>query len=77
MRMIPDLIARAVGRRYAFPERSSAIRKLRRTIDRRDAIVHPRWDRYLDRAGWYEAAEAVRRGTIAVSPTADLPIATI
>lgn len=59
LRTIPDLLARAVGRRYELPERSSAIRKLRRTISRRDAIVHPRWDRYLSRAGWYEAAEAV------------------
>lgn len=59
MRTIPDLLARAVGRRYVLPVRSAAIAKLRRTIQRRDAIVHPRWDRYLDRAGWYEAAEAV------------------
>jgi|SRR5579859_3972754 len=59
LRTIPDLLARAVGRRYALPERSSAIRKLRRTVARRDAIVHPRWNRYMDRAGWYEAAEAV------------------
>jgi hypothetical protein len=59
MKAIPNLLARAVGRRYVLRSRSSAIHKLRRTIDRRDAIVHPRWDRYLDRAGWYEAAEAV------------------
>jgi hypothetical protein len=56
---VPTLLASAVGRRYVIPQRSSGIRKLKRTICRRDAIVHPRWDRYLSKAGWYEAAEAV------------------
>ena len=59
LRVLPDLLAKAVNRRYVLPEHSVVIRKLRRTIERRDAIVHPRWDRYLMQAGWYEAAEAV------------------
>jgi|GEM_PF-1860687 hypothetical protein len=59
LQVIPDLLAKAIRRRYQLPQRSAAIKKLRRTIARRDAIVHPRWERYLDRAGWMEAAEAV------------------
>jgi hypothetical protein len=32
---------------------------MRRTIARRDAIVHPTWNRYVSMVGWWEAAEAV------------------
>jgi hypothetical protein len=28
-------------------------------IERRDAIVHPRWDSYVSEGGWWEAAEAI------------------
>jgi hypothetical protein len=59
LRIVPDLLARAIGRRYQLPSRSRAVKKLRETISRRDAIIHPRWDRYLRRPGGYDAAVAV------------------
>jgi len=39
--------------------RSAGFRKLIRTIERRDTLIHPRWDRYLPRVGRWEAAEAI------------------
>jgi hypothetical protein len=59
MKLVPDLFARVIDRRYAQSARSAASRKMKRTIERRDAIVHPRWDRQLSEVGWWEAAEAV------------------
>ena len=57
--VVPTLLGRAISRDYELPVRSAAIRKLRATLDRRDAIIHPRWDRYLREASWFESAEAV------------------
>jgi hypothetical protein len=59
LRTVPDLLARAVGRRYTLPVSSMPIKKLRKTIQRRDAIIHPRWNRYVHNVGLHEAAEAV------------------
>ena len=59
LQVVPDLLARAIGRRYALPKTSSAIRKLRRTIELRDAIIHPRWDRYLPLVTADEAAQSI------------------
>ena len=59
LQIVPTLLARAVARSYKLPVRSSALKKLRRTIERRDAIVHPRWDKYVPQLGWWEAAEAL------------------
>jgi hypothetical protein len=59
LRAVPALLAHAVGREYNLRTNSAPFRKLRRTIERRDAIVHPRWDRYMTEAGWWEAAEAI------------------
>jgi len=43
LQLVPDLLARAFDRHYVLPARSTAIRKLHRTIELRDAIIHPRW----------------------------------
>ncbi|HXM22057.1 MAG TPA: hypothetical protein VN948_12425 [Terriglobales bacterium] len=59
LQVVPDLLARAVNRRYALPSKSLAIRKLRRTIELRDSIIHPRWDKYLPSISAMEAAQAV------------------
>jgi hypothetical protein len=59
LQVVPDLLARSINRRYLLPKNSSAIRKLRRTIELRDAIIHPRWDRYLLGVSAMEAAQAV------------------
>ena len=59
LRIVPKLIGTAIRRKYELPVRSAAIRKLRATLERRDIIIHPRWDRYLRDAGWFEAAEAI------------------
>ncbi len=59
MQIVPQLLARAVDRSYKLPTKSACWKKLRRTIERRDAIVHPRWERYVTSIGWWEAAEAV------------------
>jgi len=59
LRIVPQLLARALGRQYELPTRGVIARKLQRTIERRDAIIHPKWDRYIKDIGWWEAAEAV------------------
>jgi hypothetical protein len=59
MQIVPGLLARAVDREYELPRRSASSKKMQRTIARRDAIVHPKWDRYMAAVGWWEAAEAV------------------
>ena len=59
LQVVPDLLARAVNRRYALPSKSLAVRKLRRTIELRDSIIHPRWDKYLPSVSAMEAAQAV------------------
>lgn len=58
LKAVPALLGRAMNRDYQFPSRS-AQRKLSETIAYRDAIVHPRWDRYVQSLGWYEAAQAI------------------
>jgi len=59
LEVVPSLLARAVEREYKLPVNSSPFKKLLRTIERRDAIVHPRWDKYVAQSGWWEAAEAI------------------
>ena len=59
LQLVPDLLARAFGRRYELPSTSPAIRKLHRTIELRDAIIHPRWDRYVPVITADEAAQAI------------------
>lgn len=59
LQVVPDLLARAIHRRYALPKGSPAIRKLQRTIELRDSIIHPRWDKYLPSVSAMEAAQAV------------------
>jgi len=59
MTIVPNLMALAIDRKYELPNRSAGAKKMQRTIERRDAIVHPRSDRYLSDVGWWEAAEAV------------------
>jgi hypothetical protein len=59
LQVVPDLLARAINRRYTLPGKSTAIRKLRRTIELRDSIIHPRWDKYLPSVSAMEAAQAV------------------
>lgn len=59
LQLVPDLLARAFNRRYKLPSTSAAIRKLHRTIELRDAIIHPRWDRYVPSITADEAAQAI------------------
>jgi len=59
LQIVPALLARTIKRTYQLRTSSAAFKKLRRTIERRDAIVHPRWDRYVAQLGWWEAAEAI------------------
>jgi hypothetical protein len=59
LEVVPSLLARAIKREYKLPVDSSPFKKLLRTIERRDAIVHPRWDKYVAHSGWWEAAEAI------------------
>jgi hypothetical protein len=59
MQIVPELLARTLGRHFELSPRSATARKLKLTIERRDAIVHPAWDRYVADIGWWEAAEAV------------------
>jgi hypothetical protein len=59
LQVVPDLLARALNRKYVLPSKSVAIRKLRRTIELRDSIIHPRWDKYLPIVSAMEAAQAV------------------
>jgi hypothetical protein len=59
MRIVPEILARAIDRHFVLSSRSAAAKKMRRTIARRDAIIHPTWNRYVSMVGWWEAAEAV------------------
>ncbi len=59
LQIVPKLLARTASRNYELKTRSAAFSKLRRTIERRDAIAHPRADRYLIGLGRWEAAEAI------------------
>jgi hypothetical protein len=59
LQIVPALLAHGVGRKYSLRANSAPFKKLGRTIERRDAIVHPRWDRYVAELGRWEAAEAI------------------
>ena len=59
MQIVPNLVARAIDRNFTMPRNRAYVKKLQRTIARRDAIIHPKWDRYIAELGWWEAAEAV------------------
>lgn len=59
LQIVPVLLARTIQRTYQLKTGSAAFKKLFRTIERRDPIVHPRWDKYVARLGWWEAAEAI------------------
>jgi hypothetical protein len=59
LQIVPSLLAHTIGRKYELRAHSAAFKKLLRTIERRDAIVHPRWDKYIAQLGWWEAAEAI------------------
>lgn len=60
MRIIPKLLAKCLTREYELTERNSKLPDmLNRLIERRDAIMHPRWDNYIAQIGWWEAAEAI------------------
>lgn len=59
LQIVPTLLARVIQRTYHLRRGSAAFRKLQQTIERRDAIVHPRWDKYVAQLGWWEAAEAI------------------
>jgi hypothetical protein len=59
LQIVPALLARTVQRTYKLKTTSAAFMKLMKTIGRRDAIVHPRADRYITQLGWWEAAEAI------------------
>ena len=59
LRIVPKLLARTASREYELKARSAAFLKLQRTIERRDAIAHPRSDRYVVTLGRWEAAEAI------------------
>jgi hypothetical protein len=58
LKVVPSLLGRSMGRKYRFPPQS-AVRKLRKSIEWRDVIVHPRWGRYVSNVGWYDAAQAI------------------
>lgn len=59
LQVVPDLLARAFDRSYTLPNAGAVVRKLRRTIELRDGIIHPRWDKYLPQVTALEAAQAV------------------
>jgi hypothetical protein len=59
LQIVPDLLARAFDLRYELPKSGEMVRKLRRTIELRDGIIHPRWDRYLPEVTALEAAQSI------------------
>jgi hypothetical protein len=59
LQIVPALLAHTMKRTYKLRTGSAAFKKLIKTIERRDAIVHPRWDRYVRELGSWEAAEAI------------------
>jgi hypothetical protein len=59
LQIVPSLLARGMGRRFELRRASAPFKKLLRMIERRDAIIHPRWDKYVAQVGWWEAAEGI------------------
>ncbi len=59
LQTVPSLLARVIGRKFELRRQSAPFKKLLRMIERRDAIIHPRWDKYVAQVGWWEAAEAI------------------
>jgi len=59
MQIVPALLASAIDRHFVLSPRSAAAKKMKLAIARRDAIIHPTWDRYVAAPGWWEAAEAI------------------
>jgi hypothetical protein len=57
--VVPTLLAKSIDREFKLADDGATSKKLRRMIDRRDAIAHPRWDKYVADTGRWEAAEAI------------------
>ena len=59
LRIVPVLLSQVFRVEFHYPGDTDGAEKLRHLITYRDAIVHPRWQRYLYDVGWQEAALAV------------------
>lgn len=46
LRIVPKLLGRAFGREYQLIAGERGLERLRNAIERRDAIIHPSWDKY-------------------------------
>jgi hypothetical protein len=59
VRTVPALLGQIFGIEFKYPDEDGGNRKLGRMIAYRDALVHPRWQRYVYDIGPREAALAV------------------
>jgi hypothetical protein len=59
LKQVPALLIRLVGKSANFELERKQETKLIRMVARRDALLHPRWDRYLESVSIKEAGEAI------------------
>jgi len=59
LRRVPALLGQIFGIEFKYPDEDIGNTKLGHVFAYRDAIVHPRWQRYLNDVGFREAALAV------------------
>jgi hypothetical protein len=56
--IVPKLLAKAFGREFTMPASEPIGDRLRFAIEKRDALIHPNWDRYPE-VGITDAADAI------------------
>jgi hypothetical protein len=56
--IVPKLLAKAFGREFTMPASEPIGDRLRFAIEKRDALIHPSWDRYPE-VGITDAADAI------------------
>jgi hypothetical protein len=59
LEQLPALLARILDKAVVFKWSGPAKTKLLRMVARRDALLHPRWDRYITNVSRKEAGEAI------------------
>ena len=56
--IVPKLLGKALGREFSMPTNEPIGDRLRFAIEKRDALIHPSWDRYPE-VGITDAADAI------------------
>jgi len=59
--IVPKLLGKVLGREFTMPASEPIGDRLRFAIEKRDALIHPSWDRYPE-VGIEDAADAIYGG---------------